>query len=171
VIALGAGLLIPFMATTRSGIPGRHTTARSRGRCSLAMTGSAFGGSGRLVLEQASSRYVDAGDRDGDAWHSLPARQDAHRSGHSADLASRVGSSCTVVLLTLLDRTCSTRALRSQSAPCAFLGSLVLATMPDWYMIAHQTMTDMPCVARSPDVWASSPRASHTQRQHRAVYE
>jgi 4-amino-4-deoxy-L-arabinose transferase-like glycosyltransferase len=29
----------------------------------------------------------------------------------------------------------------------AFLGSLVLATMPDWYLIAHQTMTDMPCVA------------------------
>jgi 4-amino-4-deoxy-L-arabinose transferase-like glycosyltransferase len=29
----------------------------------------------------------------------------------------------------------------------ALLGSLVLATMPDWYFLAHQTMTDMPCVA------------------------
>ena len=29
----------------------------------------------------------------------------------------------------------------------AFLGSVVLATMPDWYLLAHQTMTDMPCVA------------------------
>jgi 4-amino-4-deoxy-L-arabinose transferase-like glycosyltransferase len=29
----------------------------------------------------------------------------------------------------------------------AFLGGLVLCTMPDWYFIAHQTMTDMPCVA------------------------
>ena len=29
----------------------------------------------------------------------------------------------------------------------ALLGSLVLATMPDWYMIGHQTMTDMPFVA------------------------
>jgi 4-amino-4-deoxy-L-arabinose transferase-like glycosyltransferase len=28
----------------------------------------------------------------------------------------------------------------------AFLGGLVLCTMPDWYFIAHQTMTDMPCV-------------------------
>jgi 4-amino-4-deoxy-L-arabinose transferase-like glycosyltransferase len=28
----------------------------------------------------------------------------------------------------------------------ALLGSLVLATMPDWYFIAHQTMTDMPFV-------------------------
>jgi 4-amino-4-deoxy-L-arabinose transferase-like glycosyltransferase len=28
----------------------------------------------------------------------------------------------------------------------ALLGSLVLATMPDWYLIAHQTMTDMPFV-------------------------
>jgi 4-amino-4-deoxy-L-arabinose transferase-like glycosyltransferase len=28
----------------------------------------------------------------------------------------------------------------------AFLGGLVLATMPDWYFIAHQTMTDMPFV-------------------------
>jgi 4-amino-4-deoxy-L-arabinose transferase-like glycosyltransferase len=27
------------------------------------------------------------------------------------------------------------------------LGALVLATMPDWFFIAHQTMTDMPCVA------------------------
>jgi 4-amino-4-deoxy-L-arabinose transferase-like glycosyltransferase len=29
----------------------------------------------------------------------------------------------------------------------ALLGSLVLATMPDWYFLAHQTMTDMPFVA------------------------
>lgn len=29
----------------------------------------------------------------------------------------------------------------------ALLGALVLATMPDWYFIAHQTMTDMPFVA------------------------
>jgi len=29
----------------------------------------------------------------------------------------------------------------------ALLGSLVLATMPDWYFIAHQTMTDMPFVS------------------------
>jgi 4-amino-4-deoxy-L-arabinose transferase-like glycosyltransferase len=29
----------------------------------------------------------------------------------------------------------------------ALLGTLVLATMPDWYFIAHQTMTDMPFVA------------------------
>ncbi|HZU84558.1 MAG TPA: glycosyltransferase family 39 protein [Polyangiaceae bacterium] len=28
----------------------------------------------------------------------------------------------------------------------ALLGSVVLATMPDWYFIAHQTMTDMPFV-------------------------
>jgi 4-amino-4-deoxy-L-arabinose transferase-like glycosyltransferase len=29
----------------------------------------------------------------------------------------------------------------------ALLGGLVLATTPDWYLLAHQTMTDMPCVA------------------------
>lgn len=29
----------------------------------------------------------------------------------------------------------------------ALLGSLVLATMPDWFFLAHQTMTDMPFVA------------------------
>lgn len=28
-----------------------------------------------------------------------------------------------------------------------FLGALVLATVPDWYFLAHQTMTDMPFVA------------------------
>jgi 4-amino-4-deoxy-L-arabinose transferase-like glycosyltransferase len=27
------------------------------------------------------------------------------------------------------------------------LGAIVLATMPDWYFLCHQTMTDMPCVA------------------------
>ncbi|HEY2517330.1 MAG TPA: glycosyltransferase family 39 protein [Polyangiaceae bacterium] len=27
------------------------------------------------------------------------------------------------------------------------IGGLVLATAPDWYFLAHQTMTDMPCVA------------------------
>jgi 4-amino-4-deoxy-L-arabinose transferase-like glycosyltransferase len=27
------------------------------------------------------------------------------------------------------------------------LGGLVLATVPDWYFLAHQTMTDMPCIA------------------------
>lgn len=27
------------------------------------------------------------------------------------------------------------------------LGGLVLATMPDWYFLGHQTMTDMPCIA------------------------
>src|SRR5262249_419280 len=29
----------------------------------------------------------------------------------------------------------------------ALLGGLVLATMPDWYFLAHQTMTDMACIA------------------------
>jgi 4-amino-4-deoxy-L-arabinose transferase-like glycosyltransferase len=27
------------------------------------------------------------------------------------------------------------------------LGGLVLVTMPDWYFLGHQTMTDMPCIA------------------------
>ncbi len=27
------------------------------------------------------------------------------------------------------------------------IGALVLATMPDWYFLAHQSMTDMPCIA------------------------
>jgi 4-amino-4-deoxy-L-arabinose transferase-like glycosyltransferase len=27
------------------------------------------------------------------------------------------------------------------------LGGVVLATMPDWYFLGHQTMTDMPCIA------------------------
>ncbi|MFO0662667.1 MAG: glycosyltransferase family 39 protein [Polyangiaceae bacterium] len=27
------------------------------------------------------------------------------------------------------------------------IGGIVLATMPDWYFLAHQTMTDMPCVS------------------------
>ena len=48
-------------------------------------------GAGRLVLEQARPRHVDASDRDGDAWRSLPARQDADWNGHEPDHASGVG--------------------------------------------------------------------------------
>jgi 4-amino-4-deoxy-L-arabinose transferase-like glycosyltransferase len=53
-----------------------------------------------------------------------------------------------IVLLTMVSlyllykgvaKTCGRRA--------AFLGGLVLATMPDFYFMAHQTMTDMPFVA------------------------
>ncbi len=29
----------------------------------------------------------------------------------------------------------------------ALIGGIVLATMPDWYFLAHQTMADMPCIA------------------------
>ena len=53
-----------------------------------------------------------------------------------------------VVLLTILAAYLLYKgASKSIGRRAAFLGSLVLATMPDWYMIAHQTMTDMPCVA------------------------
>ncbi len=38
-------------------------------------------------------------------------------------------------------------ASRTFGRRAALLGSLVLATMPDWYFLAHQTMTDMPFVA------------------------
>jgi 4-amino-4-deoxy-L-arabinose transferase-like glycosyltransferase len=38
-------------------------------------------------------------------------------------------------------------AAKSFGRRAALLGSLVLATMPDWYFLAHQTMTDMPFVA------------------------
>ena len=38
-------------------------------------------------------------------------------------------------------------AEKSFGRRAALLGSLVLATMPDWYFLAHQTMTDMPFVA------------------------
>ncbi len=38
----------------------------------------------------------------------------------------------------------------------ALLGSLVLATMPDWYFLAHKTMTDMPFVVADDGVaWGS----------------
>jgi 4-amino-4-deoxy-L-arabinose transferase-like glycosyltransferase len=53
-----------------------------------------------------------------------------------------------VVLLTILAAYLLYKgASKSIGRRAAFIGSVVLATMPDWYMIAHQTMTDMPCVA------------------------
>ena len=146
-----AVLYFPCWAATRSGIRGRRTTARSRARCSRATTGS------RLWWAQDGWFWSQAGldfwmqaHRDGDARRPLPARPDAHRrrrrrrrctpSGPCARRSSCSPSSrCTSS--TRASRRCSAAARGSSAA-------LVLATMPDWYFLAHQTMTDMPFVAR-----------------------
>ncbi len=53
-----------------------------------------------------------------------------------------------VVLLTILAAYLLYKGVsKAFGRRAALLGSLVLATMPDWYLLAHQTMTDMPCVA------------------------
>jgi 4-amino-4-deoxy-L-arabinose transferase-like glycosyltransferase len=53
-----------------------------------------------------------------------------------------------VVLLTILAMYLLYKgAAKTFGRRAALLGSLVLATMPDWYFLAHQTMTDMPFVA------------------------
>ncbi|MGD0675459.1 MAG: glycosyltransferase family 39 protein [Polyangiaceae bacterium] len=53
-----------------------------------------------------------------------------------------------IVLLTILAMYLLYKGAAKSFGPrAAFLGSLVLATMPDWYLLAHQTMTDMPFVA------------------------
>ena len=53
-----------------------------------------------------------------------------------------------VVLLTILSLYLLYKGVaRTFGRRAALLGSLVLATMPDWYMIGHQTMTDMPFVS------------------------
>jgi 4-amino-4-deoxy-L-arabinose transferase-like glycosyltransferase len=52
-----------------------------------------------------------------------------------------------VVLLTILAAYLLYKGIaKTFGRRAALLGSLVLATMPDWYFIAHQTMTDMPFV-------------------------
>jgi 4-amino-4-deoxy-L-arabinose transferase-like glycosyltransferase len=52
-----------------------------------------------------------------------------------------------VVLLTILSLYLLYKGVaKTFGRRAALLGSLVLATMPDWYFIAHQTMTDMPFV-------------------------
>ncbi len=53
-----------------------------------------------------------------------------------------------VVLLTILGLYLLYKGVaKTFGRRAALLGSLVLATMPDWYFIAHQTMTDMPFVS------------------------
>jgi 4-amino-4-deoxy-L-arabinose transferase-like glycosyltransferase len=53
-----------------------------------------------------------------------------------------------VVLLTILGAYLLYKGVaKTFGRRAALLGSLVLATMPDWFFIAHQTMTDMPFVA------------------------
>ncbi len=52
------------------------------------------------------------------------------------------------VLLTLLAMYVLYRAVsKAFGRRAGFLGGFVLATCPDWYFLAHQTMTDMPFVA------------------------
>jgi 4-amino-4-deoxy-L-arabinose transferase-like glycosyltransferase len=52
-----------------------------------------------------------------------------------------------VVLLTILAAYLLYKGVaKTFGRRAALLGSLVLASMPDWYFIAHQTMTDMPFV-------------------------
>jgi 4-amino-4-deoxy-L-arabinose transferase-like glycosyltransferase len=53
-----------------------------------------------------------------------------------------------IVLLTIVSMYLLYKgAAKTFGRRAALLGSLVLATMPDWYFLAHQTMTDMPFVA------------------------
>ena len=53
-----------------------------------------------------------------------------------------------------------------------FLGGLVLATMPQWFMVAHQTMTDMPFVATMAAAMACVLLGVNTDEEETArVYE
>ena len=53
-----------------------------------------------------------------------------------------------------------------------FLGGLVLATMPQWFMVAHQTMTDMPFVSTMAAAMACVLLGTHTPEEETArVYE
>ena len=53
-----------------------------------------------------------------------------------------------VVLMAILALYCIYKGVsQAFGRRAAFLGGLVLATMPQWYFLSHQTMTDMPFVA------------------------
>jgi 4-amino-4-deoxy-L-arabinose transferase-like glycosyltransferase len=53
-----------------------------------------------------------------------------------------------VVLLTIVGMYLLYKGVaRTFGRRAGLLGAIVLATMPDWYFVAHQTMTDMPFVA------------------------
>jgi 4-amino-4-deoxy-L-arabinose transferase-like glycosyltransferase len=53
-----------------------------------------------------------------------------------------------------------------------FLGALVLTTMPQWFMVAHQTMTDMPFLATMAAAMACVLLGMHTDPEQLAgVYE
>jgi 4-amino-4-deoxy-L-arabinose transferase-like glycosyltransferase len=52
------------------------------------------------------------------------------------------------------------------------LGGIVLATMPDWYFLGHQTMTDMPCIAPMTSAMGLLLLGLNTDANHRAkAYE
>ena len=106
-------------------------------------------GARRLVLVEADPELLDPVARDGDARHALPARHDAHRRRRRAAAHPEwVVRTPNVLIDDRRDVPASTRASRrSSGAAPACSARIVLATMPDWYFLAHQTMTDMPFVA------------------------
>ena len=121
---------------------GRSRDARAR-RLDLAVVGPR-----RLVLVQAGARFLDAGAVLLGARRALHARPDAGERGPRALPAAGVGGahaacSCSrslgvYFLYKGVAKACGRRA--------GLLGGIVLTTMPYWFLIAHQTMTDMPYV-------------------------
>ncbi len=149
VVAIGAALLIPFMDPTRCGIPwethygevAREMLARddwislwwaqdgwfwSKPVLDMWMQAIAMATLG--IHYEPDKMLIGVGTQP--TWH--------------PEWAVRAP----VVLLTILAAYLLYKGTsKSLGRRAAFIGSLVLASMPDWYMIAHQTMTDMPCVA------------------------
>ena len=173
VVVVAAALLLPrAWASTRCGIRGRRTTARSRARSSRATTGSRlwWAQDGWFWCKPVLDIWMQA-HRDGHARRPLPARQDAHRR--------RRGRRCCTPSGPCARRSSSSRSSRSTSSTRASRrpsggarrssAALVLATMPDWFFLAHQTMTDMPFVAPMTACdGPRPPRPAHARRRRGA---
>ncbi len=150
VVVVAAALYFPFMGTyslwdpweTHYGEVSREMLARDDW---ISLCGRRTVGSGASPCSTCGCKpfHGDARRRP------LPARQDAHRQRHVPRDAPRVGGAHAG---RAPDHRRDVPALQGRTRRrsgwrAALLGSLVLATMPDWCFLAHQTMTDMACVA------------------------
>ena len=104
-------------------------------------------GAGRVVLVQAGARFLDAGAGDGSSGADWRAgRMLATVDGRTPwpEWAARMPVFImTIVALYFLYK----GVAKVFGRRAGMLGALVLATMPQWFLLAHQTMTDMPLVA------------------------
>ena len=107
-------------------------------------------GAGRLVLVEAGPRFLAAGAVVLAVRRALSAGPDARRRAGAGSVPRPEWAARLPIVASRPARGRTRSIARSRSASAgapAFSAALVLVEVPYWYLLAHQSMTDMPYVA------------------------